>query len=54
MCSSAGGGGGGGRDCFKCGEGGHMARDCPNPPKGRQTCTPYQLTQLHIVSMAVH
>ncbi|XP_052256501.1 uncharacterized protein LOC127861849 isoform X4 [Dreissena polymorpha] len=24
---------GGSRDCFKCGEGGHMARDCTNPPK---------------------
>lgn len=36
MSSVIGGGsGGGGRDCFKCGESGHMARDCTNPPKGK-------------------
>jgi hypothetical protein len=34
MFNVSAGGGGGGRDCYKCGESGHMARDCTNPPKG--------------------
>ena len=28
------GGGGGSRNCFKCNESGHMARECPNAEQG--------------------
>eukprot|EP00850_Spirogloea_muscicola_P011414 SM000071S21038 [mRNA] locus=s71:22470:25733:+ [translate_table: standard] len=31
---SGSGGGGGGQNCFKCGQGGHWARDCPNQGSG--------------------